>query len=157
MSTRSTLPYLEKRRSNSDWRVSYSKFPTNIGLILTNLYQISIKNLHKPKISINSREETEEYSSFSCFYFYFLFFEKGFFLVFCFHIFYFFFVYVYTYSTKFKKPFSHSPVCFFLGKQTDGNVSTLLRVKKNNETLEREREREYLKCVDWIRLRETKP
>lgn len=35
MSTRSTLPYLEKSRSNSDWRVSYSKFPTNIGLILT--------------------------------------------------------------------------------------------------------------------------
>lgn len=34
MSTRSTLPYLEKSRSNSDWRVSYSKFPTNIGLIL---------------------------------------------------------------------------------------------------------------------------
>lgn len=37
MSTRSTGPYLEKRRSNSDWRVSYPKFPTNIGLILANL------------------------------------------------------------------------------------------------------------------------
>ena len=38
MSTRSTLPYLENARSSSDWRVSYSKFPTNIGLISPTKY-----------------------------------------------------------------------------------------------------------------------
>lgn len=36
MSTRSTLPYLEKRRSRSDWRVSWSKFPQKTGLIVAN-------------------------------------------------------------------------------------------------------------------------
>lgn len=32
MSTRSILPYLENKRSSSDCRVSYSKFPTKMGL-----------------------------------------------------------------------------------------------------------------------------
>lgn len=57
MSTRSTLPCLENKRSSSDCRVSYSKFPTKTGLIVATVPQITAKEtIWKTQI----REQTTE-------------------------------------------------------------------------------------------------
>lgn len=54
MSTRSILPYLENKRSSSDWRVSYPKFPTNIGFIFANSPQMKDKGRNPEKEKYNN-------------------------------------------------------------------------------------------------------